>query len=367
MRRLLVGMFFLMACSAGAAEDAAPRRAAHVPWLEDVPWSDVIGLAGEPEDRPILVDFYAQWCGPCKLLDAYVYNEPEVIRELADVVTFKVDIDKPEYRQLKERFHIILLPTLVWCDQEGREIDRFTGSVSAPKFLEIIRSFREGGNTFNRIVDLVAAYPEDPGLLFDLARRQAERGNEERARILYHRLMNLRFKADPQVVVDGMLGLAAMEHDAGSEERARDIARRAAAAQNRLDPGVSERLMAIAAFQGVLADTTGILETYRLLIECDDTDTAALDGFARVATESGRELKQATRYAIRAVVMSGNEPETMATLGRCYFKRGLYRKAIRWMEKAARAAPDVPRYSDQLVAYRKFVAERPFLYRGRHR
>jgi thiol-disulfide isomerase/thioredoxin len=347
---------------------AEAGRAAHVPWAEDITWHEVTDQAGEGDaPRPILIDFYAQWCGPCKLLDAFVYNEPEVISELSDVVTFKVDIDKPEYLELKEQFNITLLPTLIWCDEKGREIDRFTGSVSAREFLKIIRAFRVGGNTFNSIIDLVAAKPEDPGLLFDLARRHAERGNQEQARVLYRRLMNLRYKADRRVVVDGMLGLAAMELAEGNRDRALDIARRSALVYGPEDLGATEGLMAIAAYQGALRDTTSMLGTYKVLIGHDDTNAVALDAYARVATEAGLDLEQASRYALRAVVMSDDNPRMMETLARSYFRRDLYRKAIRWMEKAAQADPANPRFSSQLILYQETLKSKAFLYRGRRR
>jgi thioredoxin-like negative regulator of GroEL len=356
--------FFLMAMAAPARSLDGPRS---VPWVEDLSWSTVVDTAAERGDQPILIDFYAQWCGPCKLLDGFVYNEPEVVDELADVFTFKVDIDKPEYLALKTDFHITLLPTLIWCDHRGREIDRFTGAVSAEEFLTIIRTFRAGGNTFNRLLDLVAAKPEEPGLLLDLARRQAERGDDQQARILYRRLMNLRDRSGGQVVTDGMLGLASLEVSLGNGERAQDIARRAAGAYT--EPGLEAAagLMAIATFQGTLPDTVGMLETFGALIALDDTSVPALDAYARVATASGLDLEQASRYAIRAVVLSDDNPRMMATLAESYFKRGQYRKAVRWMEKAVEQAPERPAFQQQLEAYSEVLKSKPFLYRGRRR
>jgi thiol-disulfide isomerase/thioredoxin len=357
----------LPAAAFSAQNPSEPRRAASVPWAEDIAWHAVLDRAGEAGGRPILVDFYAQWCGPCKLMDAFVYNEGDVIRALAEVVTFKVDIDKPEYEELKERFNITLLPTLVWCDERGRELDRFTGAVSAREFLQIIQAFRSGDNTFYRISDLAARRPEDPGLLFDLARRLAERGDQQRAGVLYRRLVNLRFKGDRTVVVDGMLGLAALENQAGNRERAVDITRRSARVLKPGDPEARAGLMAVAAFQGSLRDTLGMLETYAILIDHDDTDAAALDAYARTATAAGQDLEQASRYALRAVIMSDDNPRMMATLARCYFKRNLYRKAIRWMEKAAEADPSNVLYRQQLSHYQETLQANPFLYRGRRR
>lgn len=359
----------LLAAWPGAAPAGSPPvRAAHVEWAEDISWEQVLDrAAGGEAPRPVLIDFYAQWCGPCKLMDAFVYNEAEVIAELGDVVTFKVDIDKPEYAALRERFNITLLPTLVWCDERGREIDRFTGAVSTREFLQIVRAFRTGENSFLRIGDLAAARPEEPGLLFDLARRHAERGDRQRARVLYRRLMNLRFRTDTRVVVDGMLGLAAMEQAEGNLTRAVDIVRRSSGVVGKREPGAKESLMAVAAFQGTLGDTTGMLGTYARLIAADDSDPVALEAYARVATAAGRDLPQAARHALRAVVMSDDDPRVMATLARCYFRQKEFRKAIRWMEKAVQGAPDSETFRQQLEHYRQSIADNPYLFRGRRR
>lgn len=338
-----------------------------VPWLEDVSMPEVIRMAQDEPVRPILIDFYATWCRPCKMLDVLVYNEAEVIEELADVLTFKVDIDKPQYRALKEEFNISTLPTLVWLDERGRELERFTGYQKKDEFLEIIRSIRVGGNTFFKIIDLQVAHPEDPGLLFDLARRQAEQGNLVRAEVLYRRLMGLRFHGDKSVVMSGMLGLAAMEEQAGRLDQAKGLARRAAAIYSAEDSTATADLMGIAEFQAALGDTVGALNTYRNLVNFDDTNYVALDGFARMAVVGNTELEQATKYGLRAVIMSHSDPRMMNSLADCYTSRKLHHKAKRWMKKALEKDPGNAKYAEKLFLIEEEMKKNPHQYRGRRR
>lgn len=357
--------FLLLTLLLGPAGPLQALESDRVPWLEDLPFAEVVNQARHQPSRPILIDFYAQWCRPCKLLDVMVYNEAEVIAELSDVLTFKVDIDKPEYAELKQRFNITVLPTLVWLDERGRELDRFTGYQNKEEFLGLVRTIREGGNTFYRLIDRQARRPEDPGLLFELARRHAERGDVDRAEILYRRLMGLRFKADRSVVTDGMLGLAAMEQQADRRQQARGLARRAAAIFGRPDSTAVAALMAVAEFQYNLMDTAGVLDTYRTLIALDETDPTALAGYLRAATMAGRDLEQATKYGLRAVVYSDNDPRVMASLARCYARRGYYHKARRWMEKALAGDPGNQVYAETLRVYEIELEKRPYLFRGR--
>ena len=112
-------------------------------------------------------------------------------------------------------------------------------------------------------------------------------------------------------------------------------------------------------------------------MKCDDKLTISVtsgdpkhldvDAYARVATAAGQDLDQASRWAIRAVVYSDNNPRMMDTLAQSYLKRKQYRKAVRWLEKAALAAPENPYYQKQLADLRSYLESKPFLYRGRGR
>ncbi len=360
-----------VADSSVLAEIAAekPRQIPRVPWLTDKSWPEILDQA-HTADQPVLIDFTATWCGPCKLLDVMVFTEKPVISELAEVVTMQVDIDKPEYLQLKTDFAVEVVPTLVWCNQRGEEIDRFTGYVSSAQFMTIVQGWR-GNRTIDRVLsERQSASPEDPAMLLDVARRQAERGKDREADVLYRRLMNLRHEADPRLVARGMLGLAEMEHRFGREEEARHLAGRVAALYTSEDAPASvvtyrnEGMMEAALFQESIGDTLGMLNTFRTLAEADHRNALALHGYARAAVQTGIDLVPATRSAIRAVVYSDNDPDVMSTLAECYYWRGLYSKAIKWQRKSVDAAPHQKLYRAQLALYEDAKAADPHGMRG---
>jgi thioredoxin-like negative regulator of GroEL len=351
------------------AAAAKPRPMPRVPWLLDEPWNAVLDRA-HSNDQPVLIDFTATWCGPCKLLDVMVFTEKSVIGELSEVVTFQVDIDKPEYQHLKESFAVEVVPTLVWCDKRGQEIDRFTGYVSSAQFLDIVRGWR-GNRTIDRVLsERQGASPQDPAVLLDVARRQAERGNDRQADVLYRRLLNLRHEADPRTVARGMLGLAEIEHRFGREDQARHLARRVAELYTRPDASTAvaayrgEGMMEAALFQESIGDTPGMLATFRTLAETDRSNVLALHGYARAAVAAGADLVPATRSALRAVVYSDNDPDVISTLAECYYWRGMNRKAIRWQNKAVAAAPHQQRYRQALEDYEAAQAADPYGMRG---
>lgn len=81
----------------------------------------------------VLVDFWAQWCGPCKMLGP-------VIEELAEdydgkAVVGKVDID--EYQELAAKYGVMSIPTVVLF-RDGKEVDRLVGLQPKQKIAQMI-------------------------------------------------------------------------------------------------------------------------------------------------------------------------------------------------------------------------------------
>ncbi len=72
-------------------------------------------------DRPVLLDFWANWCGPCRMVGPVV---EEIARERPDVKVGKIDVD--EQRELAAAFQIMSIPTLVVM-QDGKVTQQVVG------------------------------------------------------------------------------------------------------------------------------------------------------------------------------------------------------------------------------------------------
>jgi thiol:disulfide interchange protein DsbD len=96
--------------------------------------------------KPMMIDFWAQWCVYCKKLDKLVWNVPEVVAESQRFVTIKVDATAPddeEMTAIKEEFKVPGLPRVIFIDSRGEILHgRTTGWQKAEDMLAIMKSIR---------------------------------------------------------------------------------------------------------------------------------------------------------------------------------------------------------------------------------
>jgi thioredoxin-like negative regulator of GroEL len=134
---------------------AAPGKG--VRWERDV---DAGLRQARKTGKPLMVDFFAVWCGWCRRLDRSTYVDPEVVRLSAEFVAVKVNTEGSAREvDVTKRYEVGSLPTVVFLSPEGHLLLRVDGYQGPGVFPETMRRARR---IAARVRDLETALRRDP-------------------------------------------------------------------------------------------------------------------------------------------------------------------------------------------------------------
>ena len=147
---LLLLIFFIPACPDNSGNKVDGETRAIVKWQ-----SFNSGLAKVlKEKKPAIIDFYADWCHWCKVMDRETFSNEEVAKILSrDFITIRVDTQKEESitymgktvtsSQFAPMLGVRGLPTIVFMDKEGKLVDVVPGFIKPDVFTGILRYINE--------------------------------------------------------------------------------------------------------------------------------------------------------------------------------------------------------------------------------
>jgi thioredoxin-like negative regulator of GroEL len=123
-----------------------------VPAVAEVRWHTSLDDAtkiARSANRPILVDFVADWCAACGVMDKDVYQTAEFERAAGAFVLARIDAEHRTDLALKYR--IATLPSVLFTDSNGNELFRATGFIDLKPMTELLASLPQDVAEFNRL------------------------------------------------------------------------------------------------------------------------------------------------------------------------------------------------------------------------
>jgi thiol:disulfide interchange protein DsbD len=92
--------------------------------------------------KPVMLDFYADWCVSCKEMEHFTFSDPKVKTQLGGMLLLQVDVtaNTAEHKALLKRFSLFGPPGIIFFDAQGRELKglRVIGYQNAERFLKTL-------------------------------------------------------------------------------------------------------------------------------------------------------------------------------------------------------------------------------------
>lgn len=155
--------------------------------------------AAKAENKILVVDASAEWCGPCKHMDATTWVDPKVVDGLKPfAIVIQVDVDaKPEDAA---KLRIEAMPTLVVFSPEGVELERLSGAMGSSDLLAWLEGLAKGETSLERLRKEAAEKPNDLEVRASFARRLAEARDFDAATAEYAWVWKNMLALDPEAV-----------------------------------------------------------------------------------------------------------------------------------------------------------------------
>jgi len=128
---ILIGLLFILGC----AKPQVPVVESAPDWIRDI---KVAREIAKTQDKPILIDFYTEWCGWCKRLDKDTYSDKQVQEKLEKFVCVKIDAEAN--RALAKKYKITGFPSTIFLKSNGELIEVVPGYLPPKDFLKVLEN-----------------------------------------------------------------------------------------------------------------------------------------------------------------------------------------------------------------------------------
>lgn len=93
------------------------------------------------QNKLVFIDAYTDWCGWCKKLDKTTFKDSSVVQYMNDhFIVLKLDMEHGEGPSIGNKYNVYSYPTLLFLQQDGKEVVRVEGFINAEEFLKYAKN-----------------------------------------------------------------------------------------------------------------------------------------------------------------------------------------------------------------------------------